>query len=181
MVIHIPKVTDDESSAKVFLPQFRKKLSTSSFWKKIKNILRNIISYALFLKLFLSKQIAGRLHHLIIYWVSDKEPCPSDHGQGSQVIISTQALERQWCPLPLAPGYCTGAYLALFCHHTSREQCATRAIDLHSCLFSSVLRYVLAAATTFVEQPICETNAGEHLWSQHEIRPWHRTDTKHLT
>lgn len=31
LVTHIPKVTDDESSAKVFLDQFRKKPSISSF------------------------------------------------------------------------------------------------------------------------------------------------------
>lgn len=100
-------------------------------------------------------------------------------------MTSTQALGRQWCTLPLAQGCCIGAYLAPFCQHTSKQPCATWAIDLHSCLISSVLRYLLAAATTFTEQPICETNAGEHLYcvlcSQHEIRPWHRTDLKHLT
>lgn len=79
-------------------------------------------------------------------------------------MISTQALGRQRCPLPLALGCRLSAYLAPFCQHAPKQQCATWATGLHSCSISSVSRYVLAAATTFTEQPICETNAGEHLY-----------------
>lgn len=100
-------------------------------------------------------------------------------------MISTQALEDSGAHYRWLRDAAWRAYLAPFCQHTSKQQRATWAIDLHSCLISSVSRYVLAAATTFAEQPICETNAGEHLCcvlcSQHEIRPWHRTDPKHLT
>lgn len=110
---------------------------------------------------------------------------PSDHGQGNQGMTSAEALGGGCCPLALSQGCCIGAYLAPFCQHTSRQQRAVGARDLCSSLISSSSRFVLAAASTLTEQPICETRAGDRLycelWSQQETCPWHGTDPKYLT